>query len=368
MRTAPRTERSLAGQAGYTLAELMIAMGIMTVVMGLTMGGIADVTKANDVVLQMAGMNNSLRGGMDLMVRDLLQVGSGLPTGHTVTVPHGAGAVTVRIPGPPGTAFTTAATDTTLPAVIPGAGRGPVINGAATDTLTVLMADNTFLNVPITAATSTSVTVPVGVNLAAGPDRVTPGQLMMISKGSLTTLVQVTAVNVATRILTFASGDSLRLNQPAAASGNLAALNAAAPANTPAAVNVTRVRMISYYLDATHDRNHPRLVRRINNGHQTAFNNTLGTAVAIDVENLQFSYDISNGTTNPGGVEMTLTDMGVAGACSPLACGPTQVRKVNVAVTGRSRDSQNKAARVLRNTLQSQVSLRGMAFVDRYRG
>lgn len=368
MRTTLRTRTSLASQAGYSLAELMIAMGIMTVVMGVTMGGIADVTKANDVVLQMVGMNNSLRAGMDLMVRDLLQVGSGLPTGHTVTIPHGAGAVTVRIPGPPGTAFTTAATDTTLPAVIPKAGMGPVINGTATDTLTVLMADNTFLNVPITAATSTSVTVPASVNVGTGPDRVTPGQLMMISKGSLTTLVQVTAVNVASRILTFASGDSLRLNQPAAASGNLAALNAATPANDPAAVNVTRVRMISYYLDATHDPNHPRLVRRINNGHQTTFSNTLGTAVAIDVENLQFSYDISNGTNNPGGVEMTANDMSVAGPCSPLACGPTQIRKVNVAVTGRSRDSQNQAARVLRNTLQSQVSLRGMAFVDKYRG
>ena len=65
---------------------------------------------------------------------------------------------------------------------------------------------------------------------------------------------------------------------------------------------------------------------------------------------------------------MTLTDMTVAGACAPYACGPTQIRKANVALTGRSRDSQNRAARVLRNTLQSQISLRGMAFVDRYRG
>jgi Tfp pilus assembly protein PilW len=368
MRTTPRTRRSLASQAGYSLAELMVAMGIMTVVMGVTMGGISDVLKANDVVLQMVGMNNSLRAGMDLMVRDLLQVGAGLPTGHTVTIPNGVGSATVRIPGPPGTAFTTAATDTTLPAVIPMAGAGPVINGTATDTLTVLMADNTFLNVPITAATSTSITFPATVDLGAGPDRVTPGQLMMVSKGSLTTLVQVTAVNVATRLLTFASGDSLRLNQPGAASGNLTALNAAVPANDPTAVNVTRIRMISYYLDATHDPNHPRLARRINNGHPTSFNNTLGTAVAIDAENLQFSYDISNGTTNPGGVEMNADDLTVAGACSPAACGPTQIRKVNVALTGRSRDSMNQAARVLRNTLQSQVSLRGMAFVDRYRG
>ena len=63
-------------------------------------------------------------------------------------------------------------------------------------------------------------------NIAAGPDRVSPGQLMMITKGSLTTLVQVTAVDTATRRLTFANGDSLNLNQSGAAAGNLPALNA----------------------------------------------------------------------------------------------------------------------------------------------
>ena len=80
--------------------------------------------------------------------------------------------------------------------------------------------------------------------------------------------------------------------------------NAAAPANSPAATNITRIRMITYYLDATIDPRHPRLVRRINNGHPTTFNNALGTAVAMDIENLQLSYDISNGTSNPGNVKM----------------------------------------------------------------
>ena len=66
--------------------------------------------------------------------------------------------------------------------------------------------------------------------------------------------------------------------------------------------------MITYYLDATIDPQHPRLVRRINNGHPTTFDNTLGTAVAMDIENLQLSYDISNGTNNPGNVKMTAAD------------------------------------------------------------
>jgi hypothetical protein len=346
----------------------MISMGILTVIMGATMGGLADVTKANQVVAGMTGMNNSLRTGIDLIVRDMLQVGSGLPSGHNITIPSGALSQTVRIPGPPGTVFTTTAGDTSIPAVIPRPGVGPTINGMATDVLTVLMADNTFLNVTLSAVAATFVDIAAGPVIDSGPDRVTDGQLMMITKGSQTTLVQVTTVDTAARRLTFANGDSLRLNQSAAASGNLPALNATAPVNSAAATTITRVRMITYYIDATIDPAHPRLVRRINNGRAMVFDNNSGTAVAMDIENLQFTFDINNGLTNPGAVEMVAADLTTTGACAPQACAPTQARKVSIAITGRSRDAKNTMSRVLRNTLQSQVSLRGMAFVDRYRG
>jgi hypothetical protein len=79
------------------------------------------------------------------------------------------------------------------------------------------------------------------------------------------------------------------------------------------------------------------------------------------------AYDISNGTNNPGNVEMTTTDQGVSGACAPAACAATQIRKVNVMLTGRSANAVNTNLRVFRNSLQSQISLRGMAFVDEYR-
>jgi len=347
---------------------MLVSMGILTAVVGTALVGMANIMNSNDIVLQTSSMNNALRTGMDLMVRDMLQVGSGLPSGHTITIPNGTGATRVNIPGPPGTAFQTAATDSTIPAVIPRPRGGPTVNGVPTDVITLLMADNTFLNVALSAVASTTVDIAAGPIIDTGPDRVTAGQLMMISKGSLTTLVQVTGVNVSTRRLTFAVGDSLNLNQSGAASGNLPAINAAAPVNSAAATNITRIRMITYYMDATTDPRHPRLVRRINNGSPTTFNNALGTAVAMDIENLQFSYDISNGTNNPGNVKMLAADLLPTGACAPVACASTQIRKVNIALSGRNRNLGNNAKTLaLRNTLQSQVALRGMAFVDRYR-
>lgn len=263
--------------------------------------------------------------------------------------------------------FFTAVGDLVLPAVMARAGRGPTINGVATDVITVLMADNAFMEVALTAVNDSDVVVAAGPDIGAGTDRVTAGQLMLISKGSFNTLVQVTSVNIAARRLLFDDGDSLRLNQSGAANGSLPALNAQDPVSDATATRISRLRMITYYLDNITDPEHPRLVRRVNAGDPLLFLNTLGTAVAVDAVDLQFAYDISNGVTNPGGVEMNDDDLATTGACNPNACAPTQIRKVNVLLTSRSPNQVSGTANFLTNTLESQVALRSMAFVDRYR-
>jgi type II secretory pathway pseudopilin PulG len=374
----PVTRPDLSATTGFSLVELLVAMGLFTMVMGITLSGLSSVMKSNELVMTISAINNSVRGGLDLMVRDMLQVGSGLPSSHAVGVPNGVGSEPILIPGPPGEALEWTAS--LLPAVMPRAGAGPTIDGIATDVVTVLMADNAFLDELLTAVTGTTVTVAADADglpdIEDGPDRVLPGQLMMIKKGSVTTLVQVTAVDPDARILTFAAGDSLNLNQPGAANGSLAALILQEPLDdldTPlvdeaaAGTTISRVRMITYYLDADADPMHPRLVRRINNGDPFEFDNTLGTAVAIDAVDLQFTYDISNGQGNPGGVEMNGDDMNTTGGgCDPLACGRTQIRKVNLRLTSRAPNQNSLTSGFIRNTLESQISLRAMAFVDRY--
>ncbi len=173
-----RGRASASAQAGYSMVELLIAMGITTAIMGATLGGLSNVMRSNDMVVRVTSMNNGLRAGMDLMIGDLLQAGAGLPKGHVISTPS-----------------------------------------------------------------------------------------------------DQTAVRVV---------------------GNLATLNAQAPtgAAAPAATRITRIRMISYYLDNTTSPGRPRLVRRINNGHETGFSNLLGTAVALDIEDLRFTYDLTDGATN----------------------------------------------------------------------
>jgi hypothetical protein len=238
----------------------------------------------------------------------------------------------------------------------------------------VLASDSSVSNLNLSAITNSSITVALpgaginGLDISANAQTdIKAGNLIMLTKGSLSTLVQVTSVN-GVQTVNFAAGDSLKLNQTAAAAGTLTRLNAAAPANSTAGVLASRIRMITYYLDSQTTPGRPRLVRRLNNGHATTFNNTLGTAVALDAENLQITYDLSNGTNNPTGVEFVDADYLTTGKCSPSACSRNQIRKVNLVLGGRSRHTMSTDGQPLRNSLTSQVSLRGLAFVDRYTG
>jgi type II secretory pathway pseudopilin PulG len=374
-------------ETGYSLIELLVAMGVLTAVMAATMSGLNDAVKANDAIVHMTGMNGTLRVAMDLMVRDLLQLGSGLPPGRTILIPHGTGSDRVRIPGPPGTDFKTATTDEDIAAVIPGDGKGPKINDVDTDVITFLMADSNFADKKVKDVTESTIVMADSVDIAATGDQVTQGQLMLIKKDQTHTLVQVTKVVTETKTLMFEADDSLDLNQTAAAEGTLKQLTLATPARgstttTRAAAAdatlVTRIRMISYYIDAR-DKNHPRLVRRVNAGHPFTFDNDKqGTAVALDIDNLQFTYDLVNGETNPANVAFSAADLAGTGACPPfvdeesgktITCAPTAVKKINITIMGRSANgADNRSNRVYRATLSSQVSFRGMTFIDKFKG
>jgi len=390
-----RSRRGLA--AGFSLVELLISMTIMVTIMGATMTAMLHATRANETALLVTAMNSNLRTGMDLILRDMLQVGSGLPTGHFILIPSGVGSVQINMPGPPGTTTLSAVGDTDLNAINFGTGGGPTVAGVATDKITTLAADSTFNDIGLTAraADGTNITVNAAVNIGTGPDRVVPGQLIMLEKGSYAILLQVTSIDSAAHKIYFAVNDSLKLNQHTATEGSMGkpcvagdctvatGLTFFAPSPdialpSPQTVpptpflntTATRVRMISYYIDNT-DTLHPRLVRRINNGSPTVFDNTSGTTVAFDVDKLQISYDLADSNTNPSYVMFNAADIATpvgTGACAPSPCSVNQVRKINVTLGTRSRKPFSVSGQYFHNQLTTQISLRGMAFVNEYSG
>jgi prepilin-type N-terminal cleavage/methylation domain-containing protein len=368
---------SLKTQRGFSLVELLVAMAITVVIMGATMTALSDAVKATDAATLLTGLNGGLRTAMDLMVRDLLQVGQGLPAGRLVLIPSGANVQVIRMPGPPTTNFQLPLGTTEITAVMPGPDLGPVINGQPTDIITTIAVDSSFDGVRLTAlaANGQSMTVVNTVDIDdGGPDDINPGDLIMLTKSSASTLVQVTRV-IGQQVF-FDPADSLNLNQLAPPDNTVLDLrnNTAPPDVLPAPpapqvipTSASKVRMITYYIDATTDPQHPRLVRRINNGDPLVFNNNLGTAVAFDIESLQVTYDLADGVGNPANVRMVAADLNGAGACDPDPCSPNQIRKVNILLAGRSRIPMRGTQQFFRNTLVTQVSLRSLAFVDRYR-
>jgi prepilin-type N-terminal cleavage/methylation domain-containing protein len=367
---------SSAGHAGYTLVELLISMFIVAVIMGATLTALTNARRMNESARGIVGLNNNLRIAADLVVRDLIQVGQGMPTGRTVQVPNGTGALRIQRPHPQGsTCIEWPAGTTAIPAVNVGPGCGPTIDGVATDMVTTLAVDSVLDGVPVwsfdvgghAATVSTPAQAIGGLDISTGgPDDVRPGDLMMFTKGSVSALAYVTAVNGG-QAFTFGAGDPMNLNQFAAVlNGTVDDLATLAPAAANSA-SVSRVRMITYYLDNTIDPTMPRLIRHMNWGDPTAAVNMRGRTVAFGIENLQLTYDMVDGVTNPSNVRMVAVDLTAAGRCNPQPCSPNQVRKMNVFIAGRSAQRFSTTQEFFRNTLSTQVSLRSLALVDRYK-
>ncbi|HTV02550.1 MAG TPA: prepilin-type N-terminal cleavage/methylation domain-containing protein, partial [Luteitalea sp.] len=168
---------SMGDNRGFSLTELVISMAVMTVVMSGVLSVMLDATRINDSVKLQTQTNNNLRVAMDLLVRDLLQAGQGLPTGRVIGIPSGPSANDIRRPGPldnpaaPATVVDTFDGDlVALPALTSGPDLGPDVAGEPTDTITMLAADSAFEGVQLTALTSTAMTVVPSVQISDNPD------------------------------------------------------------------------------------------------------------------------------------------------------------------------------------------------------
>ncbi len=365
------------GASGFSLVELVVSMGVMSIVMAGVFTVLVDASRANDTVKLSTQTNNNLRVAMDLLVRDLLQAGQGLPTGRVVGIPSGAGAAPVRRPGPqdspadPDDIIDVFDADlVALPAVTSGPELGPDVDGAPTDMITLLAADSAFEGIQLTQVTNTSMTVVPALDISDSPDQerdnIEVGDLIMLTKLSLSTLKYVTAV--VDNTVHFAADDPFDLNQPGAAiPGTLANYVSLAPEVAKCQVVftgcqavvpsvATRIRMVTYYIDPDVDR--LRLMRRINA--------RPATAVAFATDRLTFTFDLIDDASNPTGVALDAADLAGTGDCAPLPCSPNQARKVNVVLTGRSTRPHPQTGLFIRNSLSSQVSLRALALVDRY--
>ncbi len=366
---------------GFSLAELLVAIAITSIVLAATLGAFADAVRVNDFATLLGDMDQNLRAGVNMMVRDLSQTGTGIPTGG-LPCPSGAGALRINRPSPPPGALTfpqdPVSLSTNLFAINPGDGLGPVVqNAAASDIVSVLYIDNTLpLNQSFLTAIApdgSSMTVDAGTPVAAGLNTdLQPGDLIMFSGPSGGNAIQeITRVTGTQTVFFQANSGFFNLNQRNVPAGTIMCLanpgtnvtsdcsanNGGFPtAAGSTVITASRVWMVSYYLDDVTNPQMPRLVRVLNSG-TTAFHTA--RPVALVLENLQLSYDIVDGVTNPANLPTIPT------ALFP-ATSPNQARKVNLFLAGRSTTVNPRTRQFLRNSLSTQISLRSLSFVSRY--
>lgn len=331
---------------GFTLLEMLMSMALGVVVFGLAVDMYRRGVNATFIVSQRAEMQQDFRAASNMLTKDISLAGASmgqnvqiaLPSGNGVQVPvYGCdqtprcyingGAVAFPTPvGGGGVPF--------LYGLIPGQGLGPTIAGpVASDIISVANLDTNFLLNCYNATVINNITVqfvlrpindplnprPAGCIVPANlPDAqaindpvvgLTPGDLVELSLTSVVIgeVTNVIAAGPATYNVVFATGDPMRMNQPAAAAGSLGTI----AANTVGTAN--RINLITYFIDNSFQP--PRLMRQVS-GHTPI-------PVAENVSFLQFSYDLFNSDTGTfftnqadGGVSQNLT--------------PSQITKINI--------------------------------------
>jgi type II secretory pathway pseudopilin PulG len=375
----------MKNKSGFTLVELMIGMGITMVALAAAVLLFRDSTRANTNVTQASDMSDNIRAGLNLIVQDLIQTGTGIPTGG-INIPNTANAAGCNTGGkvnrPPavlnltfnGPNSANVGCNTMLPAIEPGNALGPTVtspdgtSGPQTDIITVMYADNTLAmdakqingaSCPggsITATGSAITFDPACVTIGAAGIPVNPGDLLMIYNNNGSALQTVTSV--AGQVLNFAGGaggDPFNLNGRTASetAGTIKQLQNPPFTGTYPPTNCTRIWMITYFLDTTTDPKHPRLMRGIN------FNTP--QPVAETFENLQFAYNFDDGVTNP------VNQFVVPAVPVPTGDNENQIRSVNIYLGARSTTTAALTGQYVRTNLKTQVALRSMAYFNTYK-
>ena len=384
-------------QLGFTLVEMMVAMAVALVALAATVAAFRDSAYTNQRVGLKSDITDNLRAGMNFIQQDLIQAGTGVPVGG-ISIPNTGsggsgcpgGVSALNRPALVTGTLTFPVCNITLPAVEPGDGLGNTINSPdatsvmPTDLISVLYVDNTLGldNKPINQApfgpdpgcvgtissngdtvffdtTTMYLGVLNCVDLSKVNVPISPGDLIMFTNTNGNAIQTVTSVSGPT--LTFASGlsngDAYKLNGTGQPAGTLIQLqnytivsgNRVYDGTYPP-TTASRLWMISYYLDDVTDPGRVRLIRRTN------FNP--GVAVGETIENLQFTYNYVS-----GGVVLANQPT------VPATYSENQIRSVGVYLGARSDKPMiaGGTSSYIRNSLQTQVCLRSLSYVDQYK-
>jgi prepilin-type N-terminal cleavage/methylation domain-containing protein len=364
---------------GFTLVEVLVSSTVVLLVVGATLTTFQNALTVNDSAAQLADANQNLRAGTNQLIRDVMTAGRIIGPGG-IPLPTGAGVGVFYRPGPPGSALTftpTLVSDTdvslNLPDIVTGYQLGPTLNGSPSDIVTLMTIDE-FMPVISTPPPPLSIAPPLEGTIAPDGASVTlpltslwlvgdpvldtqpikVGDLVWFKSANGTALQTVTSKD-ATHIY-FAQGDYFNFNQRSPDyAGTI--LNLKAVPDTTSAFPITqmfRALMYTYYVDNVTKPGEPRLTRLVNHFSPQA--------LAGVVEDLDLTYDLVDGVTNPTNV----TSLPYTDAATGVTYTSNQIRKVNLHVGVRSEQMSKPNQDYIRNHVSTAVDVRSLASVGKY--
>lgn len=339
-------------EAGFSLVELMIAMGIMVALSAIAMTFMADSIKISTVTNELTEAQQNLRTAQDFISRDLVAVGDGMEdikaprmtktflNGYLTKAPAADANSTLGVLGVV-TSDDQVPVGTTVP--IPGTSNTITLMGLS-DRLTIMKADPDFnggatISLPPGSVTNTgqTVTLPTGTNM----NQFTIGDIYFFTSGAGSAFGAVTAVNAPSRILSFSTGDRYGINQAATNSPISVVVGGGTKASS-----MMRMLIISYFIDNT-----GLLTRRV-----FGVGGGAGVAdivVAEHIANIQFRYFLDQSDAN-GNVVAPVTKLATE-------TDQGDVRQVEMTVTAETAHAvvKNNKSQI---SMTGSMSVRGMQF------
>ncbi len=332
-------------------------MAIAVLLLGSAFHFFDDLESMTESVSVMSEVNESLRSSADLITRDLYAAGTSIPTGG-IAIPSGTGSEQVTRPGPGSTYFP--ATNGVLSVITPGYQLSGTIDGTTSDEITVIMVDQNWVGMSpleissITSSSSSGYTVNVTIpssctencTIASGGSyNVNVGDLLMFSNpNGPSALGMVTSVDTTSNII-YLAADPLNLDQVCAASGCAGSIDSIAEGGVyPNGMTLTKIDMITYYLDNSNPAHPYTLMREV--GDSTP------TAVAYGINCLQFTFDLSTGGS--GSTNLT----------SPA--NPNQISMVNLLISGISDRALRRSQKYYSTSATTSVTIRNLEYVNQF--
>jgi prepilin-type N-terminal cleavage/methylation domain-containing protein len=361
-------------QHGFTIVELIVAIAVTLIMMTAALMIYDRSVQVSRTVSTRSEMQAELRAAIDQISLDLNQAGYGLPIGAIPLPSAASGGINPRV----GCDFTPTCYLNPVPALTSGVvykvtplyQAGPTIT-EPTDAIVITYQEplSTNPNDPNASGTAPNWIIPVQPasaisadgTLLTMPNTLNPqindpavglviGDMLLLQNSIGTALGVVTNFSATNNTINFdALNDPLQINQPSAPVGNVAAI---AASGSPPNTSVSRIMMVTYFLKQVPGQNDYQLMRQVDA--------RTPTPVAEHIEDLKFTYDVYDSTSNTINAGSPTASIG-----SPPVPHPAQIRKVNITITARS-SRVNMQGTFDRLTITTSISPRNLSFVEKY--